>query len=441
MGGYNMGKKVIKDLNKFALPLLLQMVATYFIGTTDVAIVGNLSIEALNATKLISSTLSMTAGVLGAITITLNILLGNSYGKNDENKFSFEFFTSIVLSLIMGLTFLIIILFFGQNILNFLFDLDEKTLIQALNYLKPMSLYVLLQLILFAYTSSYKVLNKTKIILYISVLSSILDVGLDYIFVFGKFGLPKLGISFVGYSTIFTMILSIAIYAYFLRKKVKFYFKELKNYLRNTIIHFKSSIPLILQEIIDGSVYGLFVNMILVRLGTTDYAGYVIINTIIGILFLFKYVYGSAVLSLISVESQTPNKKNMKRYPQYASFITLVLYFVGAIFIMIFYKSVITLFTKNIEVISIIENYILLFILANSISCVSYSYKLALQAIKESKFVLNISTALDIVALFMMFITIPILKLSYIGLIITVFIIELLTLIIFANRYLLKINN
>lgn len=436
-----MNKKLIERLNKFAIPLLLQMITSYFIGATDVAIVSNISVESLNATSLVSNTLEMVAGVLGAITITLNILLGKSFGKKDNQKFSFEFYTSIFLSGIIGLFFSILIFLFGKNILMVLFDLDNKTLIQAMKYLQPMTFYVLLQLIIFAYTSTCKVLNKTKIILYISIFSSILDVTLDYIFVMGKFGMPKMGVEFVGYSTIFTMFISILLYSYFLREQIKFDLKCLSNYFKNTLNHFKLSIPLILQEIIDGSVYGLFVNMILVRLGTIDYAGYVIINTIIGLLFLFKYVYGSAVLSMISIESGALNKENMLKYPKYSSTLALTLYFIGGIFMLIFNKNIVALFSDNKYVILIAKTYLSVFIAVNSISCISYSYKLGLQAINQSKFVLYTSIILNALAVLIMFITIIILRLSYMGLIFAIFISEVLTLIIFVNRYLDKIKN
>lgn len=436
-----MNKKLIERLNKFAIPLLLQMITSYFIGATDVAIVSNISVESLNATSLVSNTLEMVAGVLGAITITLNILLGKSFGKKDDQKFSFEFYTSIFLSGIIGLFFSILIFLFGKNILMVLFDLDNKTLIQAMKYLQPMTFYVLLQLIIFAYTSTCKVLNKTKIILYISIFSSILDVTLDYIFVMGKFGMPKIGVEFVGYSTIFTMFISILLYSYFLREQIKFDLKCLSNYFKNTLNHFKLSIPLILQEIIDGSVYGLFVNMILVRLGTIDYAGYLIINTIIGLLFLFKYVYGSAVLSMISIESGALDKENMLKYPKYSSGLALTLYFIGGIFILIFNKNIVALFNDNKDVILIAKTYLSVFIAVNSISCISYSYKLGLQAINQSKFVLYTSIILNALSVLIMFITIIIFRLSYMGLIFAIFISEVLTLIIFVNRYLDKIKN
>lgn len=430
-----MNKKIIHQLNQFAFPLLIQMGVSSFIGASDVGIIGHISIEAFNASSLVMSLLYMVAGIFSAITIVLNIKLGESYGAGKKEKFSFEFYTSIFLSLCIGILFVIISLFFGKTIFSVLYNLDDNTLLQALKYLKYMKFYVLLQLILFAFTTSFKVLNKTKYILYVSIFSSVLDVGLDYVFVFGKFGLPKMGIEFVGFSTIATMIISIVIYTYFLRDYIKISIRKIQAYIKNMVIHLKLSMVLFLQEILDGSVYGLLVNMIIVRLGKTYYAGYVIINTILEILFLFKFVYGSAVLSMISVENGTDHKNDIQKYPKYASYITIILYLMTSIVILPFKDSIITLFSSNKEAVIVASTYLLGFIVAHIFSCISYPYKMALQAINQANFVLYFSIIFNIIAIGMMYSSTVIFNLSYTGVMVSIFAVDILYSIIFIKKY------
>lgn len=133
----------IKNLNTFALPLLLQMLISYFIGATDLVIIGQISIEAFNASSLVSSTLQMVAGILGVITITLNIRLGESFGQGDKERFSLEFYSSIVTSVFLGILFFIFLILFGESILRTLYSIKGESLIQAMSYLKPMSIYML----------------------------------------------------------------------------------------------------------------------------------------------------------------------------------------------------------------------------------------------------------------------------------------------------------
>lgn len=430
-----MDKKILHQLNGFAIPLLVQMGVSYFIGASDVGIIGHMSVEAFNACSLVTSLLHMIAGILGAITIVLNIKLGESYGKGDKDKFSFEFYTSIILSICLGAFFAIIMFCFGKTILEILYNLEDNTLLQATKYLKYMIFYVLLQLIIFAYTTSFKVLNKTRYILYVSIVSSILDVTLDYIFIFGKFGLPRMGVEFVGFSTIFTMLVSIMVYTYCLRDYIKIDVKKVYLYIKNVLVQLKSSTVFFLQEILDGSIYGLLINMIIVRLGKTNYAGYVIINTVLEFLFLFKYVYGSAVLSMISVENGADNKNDMQKYPKYASFITIVLYFGVSIFIIPYRSNLTSLFSDNKEAIRVANSYILGFVIVYAMSCIYYPYKLALQAINKADFVLYLSIVFNIMAIAIMYIMTSVLNLSYVGVMLSIFIVDFLYLVVFTCKY------
>ncbi len=89
--------KNLKEVNKFAIPLIIQFIASYIIGIIDSSIIARVSIPAFNAVNLIFTTLSTLAGILGCITIVFNINGGKKFGKNDKNGLTFEFYTSDVI--------------------------------------------------------------------------------------------------------------------------------------------------------------------------------------------------------------------------------------------------------------------------------------------------------------------------------------------------------
>ena len=427
--------KYINELNRFALPLLLQLLTSQIIGITDVIIIGQISVEAFNSVSLISSTLHMLAGVLGAITISLNIRLGESLGLGDKNRFAPEFHTSIYLSLFLGIIFFLMTILFGKFTLAKAYNLSGNSLTQAVKYLKPMSLYVLLQLILFAHATYYKIINKTKIILYTSIATSILDVLLDYIFALGKFGFPALGVGFVGVSTIFTMLLNIVIYMYFVENEVKSYKNKLKAYIGNAFLHLKDTIPLFFQEILDGSVYTIIINMIIVRIGVIEYAAYTIINTIIELLFIFKYVYGSAVLSMISISKGAKNKKDINSYPKYGFLITVIFYSLCSLIVILDAERITNVFSENKSATTYANVYLVGFILVNFISLLSYIYKSALQALGESKYVLYISVFVNVLAAGIMFISTNIFDLELKGVMLSVLSTDIIFSVLLVRRY------
>lgn len=66
-----------------------------------------------------------------------------------------------------------------------------------------MKCYVFLQLILFDFTTIFKIKNVTKVILISSTIATFVNITLDLLFVLGMFGLRKLGIYIDGFSNFF----------------------------------------------------------------------------------------------------------------------------------------------------------------------------------------------------------------------------------------------
>ena len=113
--------------------------------------------------------------------------------------------------------------------LKIFYNLSGETLKQGILFSYPMSFCVLLQLCLFTFGAYFRISNMTKLILIGSTVSSVLNLGLDYLFVLGKFGFPKFGITMVGFTTVFSMFVNLLIYiildsGFVFKDLQKFYF-------------------------------------------------------------------------------------------------------------------------------------------------------------------------------------------------------------------------
>ena len=182
-------------LNQFAFPLMINFILSYVLELSDVAIVARVSTPSFNAVNLISSTLYTISGVLGATAIVINTKLGEKLGQSDENGLNFEFFSSLTINIFMGILFLIFMLVGKTYFLKIFYNLTGETLQQGILFSYPMAFCVLLQLCLFTFGAYFRIFNMTKWILIASTISSVLNLGLDYLFVLGKFGFLKLGIT------------------------------------------------------------------------------------------------------------------------------------------------------------------------------------------------------------------------------------------------------
>ena len=215
------------ELNKFAFPLMVNFILSYILELSDIAIVARVSTPAFNAVNLISSTLYTISGVLGATAIIINTKLGEKLGQGDEKGLNYEFFSSLAINIFMGIIFLLLMLIGKTYFLKIFYNLSGETLKQGILFSYPMSFCVLLQLCLFTFGAYFRISNMTKLILIGSTVSSVLNLGLDYLFVLGKFGFPKFGITMVGFTTVFSMFVNLLIYIFVLKNKLNLKFELL----------------------------------------------------------------------------------------------------------------------------------------------------------------------------------------------------------------------
>lgn len=422
-------------LNQFAFPLMINFILSYILELSDIAIVARVSTPAFNAVNLISSTLYTISGVLGATAIIINTKLGEKLGQGDEKGLNYEFFSSLAINIFMGILFLLLMLLGKTYFLKIFYNLSGETLEQGILFSYPMSFCVLLQLCLFTFGAYFRIFNMTKWILIASTISSVLNLGLDYLFVLGKFGFLKLGITMVGFSTVFSMFVNLLIYIFVLKRKLNLNFKLIKNYFTNGLNHLKLAFPIMVQEIFDGTIFVIIFNMIVIRIGSNEFAGYSIITNLIMFLFTFKHIYGSATLSLISISSGENNIKNLMEYPKISVKITTILFVFGSIIFFVFRYYLPKLITDDILVQGIATKFLIFFLIANLFSSFSYIYKCALQGLNKNMFLLKVTAIVNIFSLSLMLFLTQIFNLSLVGVAISQFFNECILSIIFLKYY------
>ena len=188
-----------KEINKFAFPLVLTNIGQVIIGQIALHFAVNNSSIALSGISVIQNLLFAFGGLLGAFSLSFNIKSSKAYSNRQTNRFDDLLKSNLTLDLIIGVAFAVFVIIFGNVILKQLYGFKGHLLSLSTIYLVFMSPYIGLTLLNFSLTNLLRVQKKTKPIMWVGLISSLIDVVLNYVLV------PQIGIKGAAISTIVSL--------------------------------------------------------------------------------------------------------------------------------------------------------------------------------------------------------------------------------------------
>ena len=312
----NIDTKLIREINSTAIPLILSTVTGTVMGMMDQAFVGHISVYAYGGVGLVASCINSLIGVLGAFSIVFNIRGSHRRGEGDQGSLNRLFGNFLLLSLMAGMALCLGFALFSRPVLELGFGLHGETLTEAENYLQIFSLTIPLNLLLFIYSSVFKIFRKTGIIFLVSLGANLLNILLDYVLIFGHLGLPEMGTRGAALGTVTALAVNLGFYAFLGKGYVKFSRKELS--LEKLKQIFRFSLPFLGQETMEDILFVVGLNGIVARLGITELAAYNLIAQFINLILMPMFGYTAANTSLVSEWAGKGDRKQADKTGRYA---------------------------------------------------------------------------------------------------------------------------
>ncbi|MFY0631195.1 MAG: MATE family efflux transporter [Flavobacteriaceae bacterium] len=204
---------------KLAAPVMLGMLGHTFVSFVDNIMVGQLGTAELAAVSLGNSFMfiAMSIGIGFSTAITPLTAEADSSKNFLQAKSTFKH--GLFLCTVLGIV-LFMAVFFAKPLLYFM-DQPKEVVELALPYLDLVA-FSLIPLIVFqAFKQFSDGLSMTKYPMYATLLANIVNVGLNYVLIFGHFGFPKLGIVGAAYGTLLSRFIMVAYLWLLLMKKEK----------------------------------------------------------------------------------------------------------------------------------------------------------------------------------------------------------------------------
>ena len=407
-------KEIIKTMNTMALPVLASSFGQMIFSVADQAIIGRLSVEGFAAVGVVANLIYLLTGTLGALSVAFVIIFGKAIGSADNIKQSKIFSTAFSLALIIGVGFGIISIVFGGWFLREFYGLKGQVHEYAYDYLAIAGWGLGLNTLIFLFTSYFKNLKKTNISLIANLISLTVNFIIDYTLVFGKFGMPRLGVKGAAIGTVVGLALNVLIFIFFFKrhKTVNFRFMIKLNEIKEIM---KLYFPIMGQDFVESTLFVMLITAIVTRLDTYSIAVYNLLEVVASVIILPAYSYGGVAMALVSQNFNNQSNTELNRYPKTA--VICSLFFISTLTGIIFiFPDILGIITDDSKLLTEAYGICIFALLIQLINAVSQVYKYTLQSIGYETWILKYSTIISLLSCIVIYFAISVFELGLVGL-------------------------
>ncbi|HWQ73869.1 MAG TPA: MATE family efflux transporter [Syntrophomonas sp.] len=187
-------KTLRSSIIRTALPAMLEMCLYMLIGIVDVAVVGHLGAAPLAAVSLGSEIFFAVLLTLASLGIGSAVLSAQAKGAGNVEEAERIAGQTVLLGIIMGILAGIAGYHWADNIVG-IFRVEPEVHALAVTYIRITFSVVPLAILNFMISNLYRGWGRTEIPMYVAIAVNIINCVGCYVLVYGKFGLPALGVA------------------------------------------------------------------------------------------------------------------------------------------------------------------------------------------------------------------------------------------------------
>ena len=225
-------KKFYKTLITLCIPIIIQNLLSNLINMVDTIMVGGLGEISVASIGIANQYFFLYNMALSGIIGGASLFIAQFYGKNDKLNIRKITGLSVISALMIGITFMIVALFSPKFIIYF-FSKDLDVIKLATNYFSIIGFCYPIIAISNVFSMGSRSIRNPKLGMICSTISLFINIILNYVFIFGKLGMPALGASGAAIATVIARIIELILlvsYIYFIKDdyELRFTFKDIK---------------------------------------------------------------------------------------------------------------------------------------------------------------------------------------------------------------------
>jgi len=205
----------ISENFKLAYPVMLSNLGHVMMGVTDNIMVGHVNAVSLAAAGLALVVFNVLLLFGIGVSYAITPLVAEAHGENKNDKVCDTVRHGLIVNVANSI-FLIIVVIFGKGLLYHL-DQPAEVVGLAIPYLSIIAFSLLPVMIFQTYKQFTEGLSYTHVTMVVMITANVINVFLNYAFIYGVFGFPALGLEGCGWATLGSrifMAMAIVLYVY-----------------------------------------------------------------------------------------------------------------------------------------------------------------------------------------------------------------------------------
>ncbi|ENM5740515.1 MATE family efflux transporter [Vibrio mimicus] len=309
--------------------LSIPIYISYLVGVSftfaDNAIIGRYNIESYAVVTIVNTIMYYIIGSIGTFSLALTMQGAKHLEDKHYKQYEKVFNTSLTIGMTISLLFIAFCILLGEYIFEHFFSMSEDIAKIAYQFCVLLSFGIPINILIFTFSSYFKSAEKPKILAYSSIVSSLVNVSVNYVLVFGEFGFPRLGAIGVAIGTLTGLSVSLMIYSYGFFKQKEIRIRPIFDLMISRAI-IKLFSNLFIQDLFEFTVFYFFILAVISESGVVNSATYGVLTTIFMIIVMLSYSYGIALL--IITRKEIDNRNEITKYARISAISFVIIWFV-----------------------------------------------------------------------------------------------------------------
>lgn len=269
-----------------AIPVALQSMLQASFSIIDQIMIGQLgavNVAGVGFAGKFSSIFSVISAAIGAVA---GIMISQYMGQKNRREIHRSFYLNLILAGIIALGFAVVCIVFPKHIMG-LYTNDAPTLAVSADYLRiiagtflPIAGATLL-------STMFRCMEKARLPLYASIMSAVMNTGLNYLLIFGKWGFTAMGVKGAAVATLFSQVINfLAMFLMFIKYRDSLKYPECAKQNASRF-HWKQYLNILLPILVCEALWSLGENVyagIYGHMGTYASAAMTLINPVQGLM-------------------------------------------------------------------------------------------------------------------------------------------------------------